>query len=134
GAGIGDDLGGVIFTGADDQVENAIAINIAHRHVDASFITWEWDDRAYQPVTIAIIETNLRRAAGCAGNRHGINRDRGYDVDKRHESVVFMVQTMAMRHVKPGIFVEPRKDWQDAGFTYALVAVHRRRRRISIVD
>ena len=124
----------MIFTGADDQVENAIAINIAHRHVDAPFITREWNDRAYQPVTVAIIETNLRRAAGCAGNRHGINRHRGYDVDKRHESVVFMVQTMAMRHVKPGIFVEAGTDREDAGFNYALVAVHRRRRRISIID
>src|SRR5690348_5385104 len=115
----------MIFAGANDQVEDAIAINIAHRYVDGSLITREWDDCAYQPVTIAVIETNLRRVAGCPGNRHGINRDRWYDVDKCHQSVVFMVKTMAVRHIKPGIFIEACTDREDAGFNDALVAVHR---------
>src|SRR5262245_61044047 len=41
---------------------------------------------------------------------------------------------MAMHHVKPGVFVEPGADRKDAGLDHALVTVHRRCRRIGIVD
>ena len=40
-AGIDDDFRRVVLAGADDQVEHAIAIDIAHGDVDAAFISRE---------------------------------------------------------------------------------------------
>src|SRR5262249_43517572 len=47
---------------------------------------------------------------------------------------VFVIEAMAMHHVKPGVFVEPGADRKDAGLDHALVTVHGRCRRVGIVD
>src|SRR5262245_27936596 len=119
---------------ADDQVKNAITINIPHRYVDVAFKTGKRDDGGYEPVAIAVVQTNLGRFSAGAWNRHRINRDGRYDVNEGHQPVVFVVEAMAMHHVKPGVFVEPGADRKDAGLDHALVTVHGRCRRIGIVD
>src|SRR5262249_24600522 len=119
---------------ADDQVKNAITINIPHRSIDAAFKTGKRDDGSDEPVAVAVVQTNFGRFARGAWNGYRINGGGRYDVNKRHQPVVFMVEAMAMRHVKPGVFVEPGADHKDAGLDHALVTMHGRRRRIGIVD
>src|SRR5215471_19094252 len=100
---------------ADDQVKNAITVNIPHRYIDAAFKTGKRDDGGDEPVAIAVIETNLGRFARGAWNGDRINGGGRYDVNERHQPIVFVVEAMAMRHVKPGVFVEPGADRKDAG-------------------
>jgi hypothetical protein len=56
----------VVLTGADNQVQYAVAIDIAHRDIDAAFKTGERNDGADEPVAVAIIQTNLGRFTGPA--------------------------------------------------------------------
>src|SRR5262245_34521173 len=114
----------MVLAGADDQVEDAITINIPHRHIDAAFKTGKRDDRSDEPVAIAVVETDLGRFAGGAWNGHRINRDGGYHIDESHQPVVFVVEPMTMHHVEPGVFVGPRADREDAGLDHALVDKH----------
>ena len=58
-AGVGHNLGGVVRPAPDDQVKNAVAINIPHRYIDAAFKTGKWDDGGDKPVTVAVVQTNL---------------------------------------------------------------------------
>src|SRR5262249_17459062 len=132
--GVGHNFRRAVRPRADDQVKNAITINIPHRHIDAAFKTGKRDDGGDEPVTVAVVQTDLGRFAGGAWNGHRINGGGRYDVDERHQPVVFVVEAMAMHHVKPGVFVEPGADRKDAGLDHALVDVHGRCRRIGIVD
>ena len=132
--GVGHNFGRVVLSRADDQVKNAITINIAHRYVDAAFKTGKRDDGGDEPVAVAVVQTDLGRFAAGAWNGHRINGDGRYDVNERHQPVVFVVEAMAMHHVKPGVFVEPGADRKDAGLDHALVTMHGRCRRIGIVD
>ena len=59
--GIDDDFGGAIRTGADDQVEHAVGVDIAHGHADAAFKAGERHDGRERPVAVAVIDAHLRR-------------------------------------------------------------------------
>src|SRR5262249_3275183 len=83
---------------------------------------------------VAVVQTDLGRLTGSAWYGHGISGDGWYDVNERHQPVVFVVEAMAMHHVKAGVFIEPGTDRKDAGLDHALVTVHGRCRRIGIVD
>src|SRR5215468_2956331 len=119
---------------ADDQVKNAVTVNIPHRYIDVAFKTGKRDDGGDEPVAVAVVETNLGRFARGAWNGDRINGGGRYDVNERHQPVVFVIEAMAMHHVKPGVFVEPGADRKDAGLDHALVTVHGRCRRVGIVD
>src|SRR5581483_626464 len=80
-AGIRHDLARVVLSGADDQVKNAIAVDIPHGDVDGAFKARERDDRSDEAVAVAVVQTNLGRSAGRAWNGHRINGDGGDDVD-----------------------------------------------------
>ena len=60
---IGDDLGRVALPGADDQVEDAVAIDVAHGDAGRSLKAREWRDRGDEPVAIAVIHLDLGRVA-----------------------------------------------------------------------
>src|SRR5262249_50513985 len=125
-AGIGHNLGRAVLAGTDDQVKDAITINIPHRYIDAAFKPGKREDGGDEPVAVAVVQTDLGRSAGGAWNGHRINGDGRYDVDERHQPVVFVVEAMAMHHVKPGVFVEPAADRKDAGLDHTLVNMHGR--------
>src|SRR6516162_6333908 len=59
--------------------------------------------------------TNLGRSARRSRNRHRVDGDSRDDVNQRHQPVVFMVEAVAMHHVKTGIFVEPGADRRTPG-------------------
>src|SRR5262249_16852008 len=121
--GVGHNFGRVVLPRADDQVKNAITINIPHRYIDAAFKTGKRDDGGDEPVAVAVIETDLGRFARGPWNGYRINGDGWYDVNERHQAVVFVVEAMAMHHVKAGVFIEPGADGKDARLDHALVTV-----------
>src|SRR5262249_25206709 len=119
---------------ADDQVKNAITINIPHRYIYVAFKTGKRDDGGDEPIAVAVVQTNFGRSARGPWNGYRINGGGRYDVNERHQPVVFVIEAMAMHHVKPGVFVEPGADRKDGGLDAAVVTVHGRGRRVGIVD
>ena len=91
---ISNDLRRMVLSRAEDQVKNAIAVDIPHGDVDGAFKAGERDDRSDEPVAVAVIQTDLGRPPGGAWNGHRIYGDGGYDVDQRHQPVVFMAEVV----------------------------------------
>src|SRR5262249_13785742 len=65
---------------ADDQVKNAITINIPHRYIDVAFKTGKRDDGGDEPIAVAVVQTNLGRFARGAWNGYRINGGGRYHV------------------------------------------------------
>src|SRR5262249_1760576 len=70
--GVGHDFGRAACSGPDDQVENAITVEIAHHYIDAAFKAGKRDDGGDEPVAVAVVQTDLGRFAGGAWNGHRI--------------------------------------------------------------
>jgi hypothetical protein len=101
----------MVFSGADDQVENAVTVNICHRDVEISRISLERDDRGKDFVVPSVENAHLGRIGSRATwHDHCVAGYRRNDVDHRHESIVFMIKAMAVHYVKTGIVIESRAD------------------------
>ncbi len=124
----------MILAGADEQIVHAIAVDVAHGHADAAFMTRKWGDRREKPVAVAVIDAHLRGFPWSARHGHSIAGNRRDDVDEHHEPIVFVVQPVTMHHEKTDVVVEPRADRKNAGLDDALVDLHGRGRCVGIVD
>src|SRR5919205_327276 len=77
--------------------------------------------------------TPWRTSAAKARNRDRIGGYGRYDVDERHQPVVFVIEAVAMHHEEPRVIVEPGADREDAGLDHALVDPHGRGGDVGVV-